>query len=318
MRDSPGNSPSQRVVGDEFCGQRLDNYLLREWRGVPRSLVYRLIRSGHVRINGARSQPHRRLHAGDTLRLPASVALPAVAPSPCAAPLQLPVLYEDAHLLAVDKPAGLAVHGGSGIAHGVIERLRARLPAHGFLELVHRLDRDTSGVLLLAKKRRALAEVQRQWRENRVSKQYLALVFGQWRATRHRRINLPLQRTGEGGGTRRVVASAEGKPAVTHTQAVTRYGSATLLTAQLHTGRTHQLRVHFAESGLPIVGDDKYGDFAANRAASRAGFARMFLHAQRLSLHHPHSGEKLTFTAAPPPEFEQAGIWLARARTADK
>ena len=316
MRDSPPTSPAHRVVGDEFCGQRLDNYLLREWRGVPRSLVYRLIRSGHVRINGARTRPHHRLCAGDALRLPASVAVPAAPSTPRPAPLQLPVLYEDAHLLAVNKPPGLAVHGGSGIAHGVIERLRARLPAHAFLELAHRLDRETSGVLLLAKKRAALANVQKQWREGAVSKQYLALVFGQWRARAHRQINLPLARKPSGAGNRRVVASAEGKRAATHTQALAAYGSATLLSAQLHTGRTHQLRVHFAESDLPIVGDDKYGDFAANRAAARAGFSRMFLHAQRLTLHHPHTGEKLTLVAPPPPEFEQAGKWLARHRPA--
>lgn len=312
MRDSHSKNLAQRVVGDEFAGQRLDNYLLREWRGVPRSLVYRLIRNGHVRVNAGRVKPDCRLQAGDCLRLPASVAVPQTRAAAPAAPLQLPVLYEDAQLLAVDKPAGLAVHGGSGIAHGVIERLRARLPQNRFLELAHRLDRETSGVLLLAKKRTALAAVQKQWREHQVKKRYVALVFGEWQAARHRRIALPLKRLNGSDGHRQVVADAAGKNAVTHTQRLNVHGGGALLAADLSTGRTHQLRVHLAASDIPIVGDDKYGDFTANRAAARAGFSRMFLHAERLTFTHPLSGKRLSIVAPPAQDFTHAAAWLER------
>lgn len=310
MRDLPNNTLRQCVVSDEFDGQRLDNYLLREWRGVPRSLVYRLIRSGHVRVNAGRVRPDRRLHSGDRLRLPASVAIPAKAPPRPLPPLQLPVLYEDAMLLAVDKPAGVAVHGGSGLSHGVIEQLRGGLARQTFLELAHRLDRNTSGVLLLAKKRSALAEVQRQWRASQVRKHYVALVLGRWQRAAHQTIALPLKRVAGGSGVRQVVVSEAGKAARTTTKLIRQYQHSALLGAALQTGRTHQLRVHFAAGDLPILGDDKYGRFDINHAAARAGYKRMFLHADRLEFKHPHNAETLTLTAPVPPDFEQAAAWL--------
>lgn len=316
MREWQDKTPRRCVVGAEFDGQRLDNYLLREWRGVPRSLVYRLIRSGNVRVNAGRARPDRRLQAGDHLRLPASVETPPPAAKPAATPLELQVLHEDAQLLVVDKPAGLAVHGGSGVAHGVIERLRAQRPPRAFLELVHRLDRDTSGALLLAKKRSALVDLQRQWRAQRVEKRYIALVLGQWRAPQHRRIDLPLARRGDASGARQVVVDAAGKSALTRTALVSQQRGGALVQADIRTGRTHQLRVHFAQCDLPILGDGKYGDFAANRAAARAGLARMFLHAAHLAFTQPASGQLLAIAAPLPPSFAQAAQWLENRRRA--
>lgn len=298
------------IVSEHSHGQRLDNYLLREWRGVPRPLIYRLIRNGNIRVNRKRAKPDQRLHAGDHLRLPNSVQTPAPGTLPPAAPLALPILYEDAHYMAVNKPAGLAVHGGSGIAHGVIERLRARHPPQPFLELAHRLDRDTSGILLLAKKRAALAAIQSQWRDHRVAKHYTALSFGDYHPTRHHRIDLPLQRLASPTGARHVIVSTAGKTAVTHTQKMQTLNGGSLLSATLHTGRTHQLRVHLAYADLPIVGDPKYGNFPANRAAAKAGHSRMHLHAHRLQFTHPDDGAAVTITAAPPPEFTAAAHWL--------
>ena len=304
-----GKKVLPRVVSADYAGQRLDNYLLREWCGVPRSLVYRLIRSGQVRVNSGRVRPDCRLQTGDRLRLPESVRLP-VREASKPPPLTMPVLYEDAVLLAVDKPAGLAVHGGSGLSHGVIERLRRPLAAGAFLELVHRLDRETSGVLLLAKKRAALLALQKQWRARRVHKHYTALVFGNWQAARHRRIDLPLKRIGGDKGQRHVIVDEAGKSAGTRTKLIARQRGGALLDAVIQTGRTHQLRVHFAAADIPIVGDKKYGNFAANRTAAAAGFHRMFLHAAQLVFTHPQSGEAITVTAALPAAFTEAADWL--------
>lgn len=290
---------------------------MRQWRGMPRRLVYRIIRTGQVRVNARRAAPDLRLQAGDLLRLPPprngaageekTAAKPAAQKIP---PANLPVLYEDAHLLAVDKPPGLAVHGGSGLAFGVIERLRAARPAERHLELAHRLDRDTSGVLLLAKKRSALRGLQEQWRRRRVAKEYTAQVFGAWRAAQHRRIRLPLKRVAGADGRRQVLVARDGddggKDALTETKLLRKWGggdlAGALIGARIATGRTHQLRVHLADAGLPIVGDKKYGDFARNKRMPKSA-GRMFLHAAALTIAHPASGETLHITAPLPPEF---------------
>lgn len=308
-----GKKISPRVVLADYAGQRLDNYLLREWRGAPRSLVYRLIRSGQVRVNSGRVRPDCRLQTGDLLRLPASVRLPVrVVQKP--PPLTVSVLYEDAVLLAVDKPAGLAVHGGSGLSHGVIERLRRPLPHGAFLELVHRLDRETSGVLLLAKKRAALLALQKQWRDRQVRKHYTALVFGSWQAARHRRIDLPLKRIGGDQQQRHVIVDTDGKSAATRTNLISRQRGGALIDAVLQTGRTHQLRVHFAAADIPIVGDSKYGDFPANRAAAAAGFRQMFLHAAQLRFLHPQTEQTITINSPLPAAFAAAADWLQYRR----
>ncbi len=315
MRDLVDKTVRECVVSEQFEGQRLDNYLLREWRGVPRSLIYRLIRNGHIRVNVGRVRPDCRLSTGDRLRLPASVRVPEAPPPTHARPLALQVLYEDEILLAVDKPAGLAVHGGSGVAHGVIERLRAHLPQHAFLELVHRLDRDTSGVLLLAKKRSALTAIQQQWRAQKVEKKYTALVLGVWQAEQHREIKLPLKRIVAANGNRHVIVDSAGKNAYTRTRLLQQYSNSALLEADLQTGRTHQLRVHFATQQLPILGDERYGDFALNHSAARAGWQRMFLHAQQLAFTHPQSAERVQILSPLAEEFTLAAQWLAQQRT---
>ena len=305
------------VVDAEHAGQRLDNFLLREWRAAPKDLVYRLIRNGQVRVNGGRAGPQRRLAGGDVLRLPPRApALAAPRKRKPPQPLELPPLYEDEHLLAVNKPAGLAAHGGSGVSYGAIERLRAARPQLPALELAHRLDKETSGVLLLAKKRDALRRLQAQWRARKVQKRYVVAVFGVWQQTRHASLRAPLLRQRRAdGGNGRVMASADGKDARTSARLLQQWPGGALLEALIATGRTHQLRVHFADAGLPIVGDAKYGDFAANRQLCRAGgaaLARMFLHAQSLAFAHPVGGERLVLRAPAPPEFEQLAQALQR------
>ena len=294
-----------RVVVADLAGQRLDNYLLREWSGVPRSLVYRLIRVGKVRLNDARARPNARLQDGDRVLMP-PLQLPPPSLKATAPPVTLPLLHEDNWLLAVEKPESMAVHGGSGISHGVIERLRAAAAAHDFLELAHRLDRGTSGVLLLAKKRVALRQLQAQWRRREVKKRYTALVWGCW-TKEHRLLNTPLKRLGGDDGDRRVVAAADGKTSITQTWLLQQWDGVALVSADIATGRTHQLRVHLANAGMPIIGDDKYGDFVRNRAAVRDGYKRLFLHATRLVFAHPQHGERMTLTSPPPPEFVRAG-----------
>lgn len=297
---APPQAAMEHIVDGEYDGQRLDNYLMRQWRDAPRRLIYRLIRTGQVRVNALRAGPERRLRGGDALRLPPHrPRWRAEKPTPT--PLALPVLYEDAQLLVVSKPGGMAVHGGSGMSHGVIERLRAALPPHASLELAHRLDKETSGALLLTKKRSALRTVQEQWRRGEVDKQYTALVFGEWKE-QHSRIRLPLKRIVDADGNRRVFVADDGKDSLTETRLRRQWKNGATLDAQLATGRTHQLRVHLAATGLSIVGDKKYGDFGANRAIGGAQ-TRMFLHAAVLSFVHPASGEYMEIVAPLPPEF---------------
>lgn len=291
-------------IGDEAAGQRIDNYLARQLKGVPKSHIYRILRGGEVRVNGRRVAPHYRLAPGDRVRIPPlRAAAPARARERAAAPpLGAAVLYEDELLLAIDKPAGVAAHGGSGVAHGVIERVRAERPALRFLELVHRLDRDTSGVLMLAKRRSALLELHRQLREGRVRKLYLALVKGEWREGR-RSVELPLAKRVLVSGERRVSVSGAGRPARTLFRLRRAFPGFSLLEAEIATGRTHQIRVHLAHLGFPIAGDDKYGDFALNRELARQGLRRMFLHAHRTVITHPRTGQPLALEAPLPEEL---------------
>jgi len=288
------------TVGADSAGQRLDNFLLRLAKGVPQSHVYRIVRSGEVRVNKARASADQRLAEGDQVRVPPlRTALPARPPARAQMP---PVLFEDEWLVVVDKPAGLAAHGGSGIAHGLIEMVRAARPHQPYLELAHRLDRETSGILLLAKTRRALLGLHELLREGLVDKRYLALVAGDWVNDRQH-VRLPLAKRSTAGGERRVsVDEDEGLASHTVFNLRHRYGRFSLLEAELKTGRTHQIRVHLAHVGFPIVGDDKYGDFEVNRRAGRGEFGvpfkRMFLHACASRFRHPVSGVPMTVESA--------------------
>ncbi len=305
-----GTAPTVlRLTVDEGAqGQRLDNFLIRLLKGVPKTHVYRVIRSGEVRVNKGRASADTRLEIGDEVRVPpVRVAeRSATAPAP---PREFPVVFEDEHLIAVNKPAGVAVHGGSGVSFGVIEQLRQARPAAKFLELVHRLDKETSGLLLIAKKRSALTALQDQLRARETGKVYAALVGGEWPAGR-KVIDVPLHKFLTGGGERRVRAvepgHEEAKRSITLVKVAKRYGGFTLLDVTIKTGRTHQIRVHLSHEGHPIVGDDKYGDFALNKAVARgpARFERMFLHAKKLRFQHPASGEVIELEAPLPPECE--------------
>jgi 23S rRNA pseudouridine955/2504/2580 synthase len=294
------------TVGPEQAGQRLDNFLLRLAKGVPKSHVYRIVRSGEVRVNRGRAEADRRLQAGDELRIPPLRVAAGTPPAQPAIVAMPPILFEDEHLLVVDKPSGVAAHGGSGIAHGLIERVRAARPNQPFLELGHRLDRETSGVLVLAKSRRALLGLHLQMREGQVDKRYLVLVAGDW-VNERQHVRLALKKYVNASGERRVVVDG-GDGAAAHTVFTlkARLRGFSLLEAELKTGRTHQIRVHLAHLGFPIVGDDKYGDFELNRRAARGEFGarlgRMFLHAASTRLSHPVGGEPIAIDAALPPE----------------
>lgn len=317
------------IVDAESAGQRLDNFLFRHLKGVPKTHVYRIIRSGEVRLNKGRVQADSRIEAGDTVRLPpvrVSAAPAAAVPAPARS---FDLLLEDDALIALDKPAGTAVHGGSGVSFGVIEQLRAARPAARFLELVHRLDRETSGVLLVAKKRSALTALQAQFKSRETGKTYLALVEGDWPA-RLKVLDAPLARyllpgkDGQAGeGERRVKVVDKDHPdamrAVTLVRVLARLTLAgdaapvTLLAVTIKTGRTHQIRVHLASAGHPIAGDDKYGDFERRRALARLGLRRMFLHAWRLRFTHPATGEAMALQAPLPPELADLLPAAARA-----
>ncbi len=316
------------LIDEDCAGQRLDNFLLRHLKGVPKTHVYRIIRSGEVRVNKARASVDARLVSGDQVRLPpvrmsgraadkSQAMTDSVAHGNAAR--EFVILFEDDHLLAIDKPAGLAVHGGSGVSFGVIEQLRMARPQAKFLELVHRLDRDTSGILLIAKKRSALTSLQDQFRERETGKTYLAMVTGRWPVNK-KVLDKPLHKYlleskdgSEGAGERRVkVVSRDdpnGMPSVTLVKV--RSSKAiefTLLEVTIKTGRTHQIRVHLASEGHPILGDDKYGDFDLNKALLRPGklpaLRRMYLHAWRLQFNHPVSGERIELLANLPDELE--------------
>ena len=303
-------------VDEDSAGQRLDNFLMRHLKGVPKTHVYRIIRSGEVRINKGRVSAETRVQPGDIVRLPPvrisdKVAEKAERPAPAK---DFPALLDDEHMVALSKPAGVAVHGGSGVSFGVIEQMRQARPDAKFLELVHRLDRETSGILLVAKKRSALINLQDQFRERETGKTYLALVQGVWPANK-KVIDLPLHKYLQADGERRVRVTTQDDPEGMRSITLVKIRKVmeprplqglpvmSLLEVTIKTGRTHQIRVHLSSQGHPIVGDDKYGDFDLNRRVQKQGLKRMFLHAWRLQFNHPASGERVELRAELPPEL---------------
>lgn len=282
--ESDGQPPLRLTVAPDRAGQRLDNWLFTQLKGVPKSLVYRLLREGRIRIDGSRAKPERKLDGGESVYVPPiRRATPGTPPAPRPEGLDWlagRIAHEDAALLVLDKPAGLAAHGGSGISLGAIEALRAWRQQPG-LELVHRLDRDTSGLLMVAKTRAALRELQTLIRDGQLDKRYYAVMAGQTARQRFD-VQAPLETHERRGGERVVRVSSAGKPALTGFRVLERYAEATLVEATLHTGRTHQIRVHARHVGHPLVGDDKYGDPAVNAALAARGLDRLCLHAALL------------------------------------
>jgi len=307
MKQASGRATGVRKVriDADAAGQRVDNFLHRELPGVPRARVYRLLRRGEVRVNGGRVRAEYRLVAGDEVRIP-PVRMREEGPAPSAdraAALLDNVLYEDKKLLVINKPAGIAVHGGSGISHGVIELLRAARPDLKDLSLVHRLDRETSGCLVIAKKRSALRALHEKFREGIVEKNYLALVVGDWQFG-EQLIDEPLLVTHRKGGERHVIVSPDGKAAQTRVRLSKTYGKFSLVQCSPLTGRTHQIRVHLQSTGFPIAGDDRYGDPDANKRVKALGLARLFLHAQSISFPDEH-GNELHFAAPLPDDLDR-------------
>ena len=296
MNSAGNNSVTYKVISEEEQGQRLDNFLIRHCKGVPKSHIYRILRSGEVRVNSGRVDATYRLRVGDNVRIPPI----RIAERPqnevdeaAKERVDLPIIYEDEAMLVIDKPEGIAVHGGSGVSFGVIEALRRQRPQAKFLELAHRLDRETSGVLLVGKKRLALTALHDMFREHGAGadKRYLVLVKGRWmNLAQH--VKLPLHKYLTDGGERRVSVNPQGKSSHTIFRLLARWPDMSLLEAQLKTGRTHQIRVHLAHLGFPILGDEKYGDFSLNKNLKRDGLKRMALHAWRMAFRHP-------LTAAP-------------------
>ncbi len=309
-------SVSTREVEEESRDQRIDNYLHKVLKGVPKSHIYRILRSGEIRVNSRRVDATYRIQPGDKIRLPPIRTAQPSAKAPVAA-FAGSILFEDDYLVVVDKPSGVAVHGGSGISSGVIEQMRHARTGLRFLELVHRLDRDTSGILMLAKKRSALTNLHEQLREGKVVKHYQALVLGDWKDEK-RNVRLSLHKFVSPEGERRVVVDDEGMEAHTVFRLVKKSPGFSLLDAELKTGRTHQIRVHLAHLGFPIAGDDKYGDFEANKRLGKTGLKRMFLHAARLEFRHPFSAEWVRVEAALAPELQRFldGLGKPRAKPA--
>lgn len=309
------------TVDEESAGQRLDNFLIRELKGVPKTHIYRIIRSGEVRRNKGRVGADDRVQTGDVLRIPPirlseRVEEKLLNPAPAR---QFPVIFEDEAFLAIDKPAGVAVHGGSGVSFGVIEQMRQARPGAKLLELVHRLDRETSGLLLIAKKKSALKALQDQFRERETGKTYLALVKGVWPA-RLKVLDQPLHKYLLADGERRVKVTTKEDPDGMHSVSLVKVAARipappglaillpeglSLLEVTIKTGRTHQIRVHLSNAGHPIAGDDKYGDFELNRQLARAGLKRMFLHAWRLRLNHPVTNAPIEFKSELPDELRR-------------
>ncbi len=303
MNDLRKESVTWTEIDEGSCDQRIDNFLCKHLKGVPKSHIYRILRSGEVRVNKKRVDQTYRLQLGDQVRIPpVRVAEPQQRDYVPA--LEFPILYEDDALLAVDKPSGVAVHGGSGVSFGVIEQLRSARPQAKFLELVHRLDRETSGALLLAKKRSALTGLHEQMREGKTDKRYLTLVLGQWKNAKQY-VRLPLHKFTRPDGERRVMVREDGQESHTVFALQQAYSGYSLLEAQLKTGRTHQIRVHLSHLGFPIAGDDKYGDFARNKELMKQGLKRMFLHAHSIAFSHPLTGEGMRFVAPLPKELER-------------
>jgi 23S rRNA pseudouridine955/2504/2580 synthase len=304
MNSLSKDSARWRNVDETSQDQRIDNYLQKILKGVPKSHIYRILRSGEVRVNSRRVQASYRLQDGDKIRLPPIRTSEEPARVGGGPVFSGPVLFEDEDLLIVDKPSGVAVHGGSGISSGVIEQLRIARPSLRFLELVHRLDRDTSGVLILAKKRTALTGLHAQLREGAIRKHYLTLVLGEWKDAK-RNVKAALHKYVTSSGERRVVVDDEGQQAHTVFRLVRNVTGYSLLDAELKTGRTHQIRVHLAHVGYPIAGDDKYGNFDANKRLAKAGLKRMFLHAASLEFSHPRSAQLVRVDAPLAPELQR-------------
>ena len=312
MAEVSKNSVTQAIITEDEQGQRLDNYLLKICKGVPKSHVYSIVRSGQIRVNSKRAEVSYRLQIGDVLRIPPiRIAQKEEVVAGAEFKADLPILYEDEALLVIDKPSGLAVHGGSGVSFGVIEALRRQRPQARFLELAHRLDRETSGILLVGKKRSALVALHDMFREGGLGgtgrgadKRYLVLVKGRW-MDQVRNVKLPLFKYLLDSGERRVRVSEDGKTSHTVFRLLARWEHFSLLEAELKTGRTHQIRVHLAHLGFPIAGDEKYGDFALNKALPKEGLKRMFLHAWRMSFAHPISAEALVLEARLPEALQR-------------
>jgi 23S rRNA pseudouridine955/2504/2580 synthase len=316
IRTISEHSAAQLTVDEASEGQRVDNFLAKMLKGVPKSHIYRILRSGEVRVNKGRVDASRKLELNDVVRIPpirvSSSSSTIESHMPVISKFENNIIFEDDALLVIDKPAGFAVHGGSGVSHGVIEQLRFERPRAKFLELVHRLDRETSGVLLLAKKRSALVTLHEMIRNNQTDKRYLVMVAGEW-TEKKKRVVLDLQKYVLPSGERRVnVVTDKSKDKYDEAQISETYFSLkqsfvgfTLLEAQLVTGRTHQLRVQLAHLGYPILGDDKYGDFANNKLLVKKGLKRMFLHSAETKLRHPISNEKLVLKAPLPDELEK-------------
>ncbi|MDH3526325.1 MAG: 23S rRNA pseudouridine(955/2504/2580) synthase RluC [Gammaproteobacteria bacterium] len=293
-------------VGAEEAGQRIDNFLARHLKGVPRSVIYRVLRRGEVRVNSGRKRPQYKLKAGDIVRIPPlrvasgrqttpGIGLPRIEDT---------IVFENSRLLVIDKPSGFAVHGGSGISHGVIEALRAQRPQAPYLELVHRLDRDTSGCLLIAKRRSALRALHEQLRLGLMHKRYLALLRGDWSGG-PRRVQAALRKNQLQGGERVVRIDADGKQAETIFHPVSDHGVASLVDIELKTGRTHQIRVHAAHIGQPLAGDEKYGDPDFNRRMKAYGLRRLFLHAHMIEFTDPGSDDVINVSVPLPDELKR-------------
>jgi 23S rRNA pseudouridine955/2504/2580 synthase len=301
---NPSTNPSQSrvrlvTVALDEAGQRIDNFLARHLKGVPPSHVYRILRRGEVRVNSGRIRAQYKVKAGDRVRIPPVRVASDTAPgTPGRALLAIEgyVLYENSHLLVINKPSGMAVHGGSGISHGIIEALRAVRPDAPFLELAHRLDRDTSGCLLIAKRRSALRALHEQLRAGSMDKRYLALMMGSWQGGA-RTVRVALRKNLLQGGERIVRVDETGKEALTRFDPLSSHGPTILVEVELKTGRTHQIRVHAAHIGHPLAGDEKYGDADFNRLMKQFGLRRLFLHAHRVEFTDPVSGRAITVTA---------------------
>ena len=319
------DSVSHLALGSEEAGQRLDNYLLKILKGVPKSHIHRIIRAGEVRVNKKRAKPEQRTAAGDIIRIPPiRTAAPAAgslknAVQAAPPPREFDIVFEDDALLVIDKPAGVAVHGGSGVSFGVIEQLRRARPQTRYLELVHRLDKDTSGLLMIAKKRSALVKLHEAIRAGEPEKSYLALGVGTWQPE-NRHVREPLLKYTGAQGEKMVRVSVDGQSAHTVFRLLEHYGGSvlhqigisqlSLVEATLKTGRTHQIRVHLQSQDCPIAGDERYGDYQANKRLQKLGLKRMFLHASELHLAHPLTGEKLILKAHLPQELAQFVLML--------
>jgi len=310
-------------VDEGSAGQRIDNFLVRVCKGVPKSHIYRILRSGEVRVNSKRVAQTYRLQEGDELRIPPIRLADKSAAAPVPMGKAFDIVFEDDSLLVLDKPAGLAVHGGSGVSFGVIEALRRQRPQARFLELAHRLDRETSGLLLVGKKRSALTALHDMFREGGLGgsgrgadKRYLVLVEGRWMDP-VRNVKLPLLKYLLESGERRVRVADDGKASHTVFRLLGRWQNFSLLEAELKTGRTHQIRVHLAHLGYPIAGDEKYGDFALNRKLQKAGLKRMFLHAWKIRFSHPLSGDEMQLEAPLPTALESFVLQISNSESQD-